>query len=78
MCRGKELVYGGVSFSYLLCLLGSTRSSAILDICLRWLSRHEDGFLARYQVLHLHYQVCVQRYAVQPVLLVPLEYVLVF
>ncbi len=77
MCRGEELIYSGVRFRYLLCLLGSPRSSAILDIGIDWLGRYKDSFFPCYQVLHLHSQICVQGYAMQPVFLVPVEYVLV-
>jgi midasin (ATPase involved in ribosome maturation) len=77
LCRGEELIYSGVRLRYLLCLLRSPNFLASPDIGIDWLGRHEDSFFACYQVLHLHCQICVQGYAMQPVFLVPVEYVLV-
>ena len=71
------MIYSGIRLSYLLSLLRSPNFLASPDIGIDWLGRHEDSFLACYQVLHLHSQICVQGYAMQPVLLVPVEYVLV-
>ena len=71
------MIYSGVRLSYLLCLLRSPNFLASPDIGIDWLGRYEDSFFACYQVLHLHCQICVQGYAMQPVFLVPVEYVLV-
>ena len=71
------MVYSRVRLSYLLCLLGSPNFLASLDIVIDWLGRYEYSFFARNQVLHLHCQICIQGYAMQPVLLVPIKNVLV-
>jgi len=73
----EELVYGRVGLGYLLSLPGSASPPAGLDVG-SGIGRYQSSFLRLFQVLHLDGQVCEQRYAVPPLLLVPLRDVLVF